>query len=95
MFHLLLPVLRSAELNGIYSYMALAHRGDALVSSKLKGHMDTHRQSSSSGQITCFVTQPDNVVLHIDVDSKAKGQEVLNKVPDGFAITFTLMEAYI
>ncbi|VDK35684.1 unnamed protein product [Taenia asiatica] len=71
--------------------MALAHRGDALNPSKLKGHSDTHRQSSSGGQITCFVTQPDNVVLHIDVDSKAKGQKVLNKVPDGFAITFILM----
>ncbi|CDS37704.1 E3 ubiquitin protein ligase MYLIP [Echinococcus multilocularis] len=60
--------------------MALAQRGDAPNRSKLKSHLDAHRQSSSSGQITCFVTQPDNVVLHVDVDGKAKGQEVLNKI---------------
>ncbi|VDD81389.1 unnamed protein product [Mesocestoides corti] len=60
--------------------MALAHRTDVLNRSRVKGHSETHRQGSSSGIITCFVTQPDNVVLHIDVDSKADGQEVLNKV---------------
>ena len=60
--------------------MALAHRADTVTRSKSKGHIEIHRSNNSGGLITCFVTQPDNVVLHIDVDSKANGQEVLNKV---------------
>lgn len=60
--------------------MALAHRADGLNSTMPTGNAETHRQTSSSGIITCFVTRPDNVVLHIDVDSKADGQQLLNKV---------------
>ncbi|VDO06284.1 unnamed protein product [Rodentolepis nana] len=57
--------------------MALAQRVDTF---KQKGISETYRQGSSGSLITCFVTQPDNIVLHIDVDTKANGEEVLNKV---------------
>nr|CUU98863.1 hypothetical transcript [Hymenolepis microstoma] len=57
--------------------MALAQRVDTF---KQKGISETHRQGCSGNLITCFVTQLDNIVLRIDVDTKANGQEVLNKV---------------
>lgn len=69
--------VKHGALNGSPFRMALAQRVDTL---KQKGISETHRQGTSSNLITCFVTQPDNIVLRIDIDTKANGQEVLNKV---------------
>ncbi|KAL7059859.1 hypothetical protein AAHC03_013864 [Spirometra sp. Aus1] len=60
--------------------MALACRADDVSRTKASGHPEIHLQNSSAGLVTCYITQPDNHVFHVEVDHKAEGQEVLEKI---------------
>ncbi|VDN08648.1 unnamed protein product [Dibothriocephalus latus] len=67
--------------------MALACRADDVSRTKAAGHADINLQNSAAGLVTCYVTQPDNHVFHVEVDHKAEGQEVLDK-PDCLLLAF-------
>uniref|UniRef100_A0A0X3NUC5 E3 ubiquitin-protein ligase MYLIP n=1 Tax=Schistocephalus solidus TaxID=70667 RepID=A0A0X3NUC5_SCHSO len=60
--------------------MALACRADDVSRTKASGHSEVNLQNSAAGLVTCYVTQPDNHVFHVEVDHKAEGQEVLDKI---------------
>lgn len=58
--------------------------------------MAHQRFAEDTAKMLCHVTRPDSVVMEVEVDAKANGEDCLNKVGcDGIHIAFCYRDALL